>query len=142
MTNHQKIIELNTIWYDLIGGTHHKDRDCHFRICTHYMYGDRVEYEVEHYGYIIDRVEQEFGTLEEAEQFLINKVLKTGILEEINFYLELPRAQTMSDYDKHPRYNKDELNKLKNKVNTIVFETDNEQKIKEYYMEMSLKEEI
>ena len=35
MTNHEKIIELNKIWYNLIGSDY-KDRDCHFRISTHY----------------------------------------------------------------------------------------------------------
>jgi hypothetical protein len=90
MTNHEKIIELNKIWYSVISGDHFKDRDCHFRISTHYMYGDRVEYEVEHYGYILGDKEAEFNTQKEAEEYLINDVLKKGILEEIEWHLNPP----------------------------------------------------
>lgn len=113
MTNHEKIIELNKIWYDLIGGDHHKDRDCHFRICTHYMYGDSVEYEVEHYGYILDRFEEEFKTLYEAEIYLINKVLKFGILQELDSYIE---HYGDSERDQHNRYNKQDLLSLRQAV--------------------------
>jgi len=116
MTNHEKIIELNTIWYDFICGEHHKDKDCHFRISTHYHYGDKVEYEVDHYGYIMDEVHEEFDTLEEAENYLINKVFKKGILEEIDWYLNLPKPETMGCYDEHPKYDKKDLESLRQAV--------------------------
>ena len=91
MTNHEKIIELNKIWYTLIGGDHHKDCDCHFRISTHYFYGNHVEWEVEHHGYIMrDIGVEEFGTLEDAENYLIQHVLKRGIMSEINWFLHPP----------------------------------------------------
>ena len=120
MTNHKKIIELNKIWYDLIGGEHHKDKDCHFRINTHYFYGDHVEYEVDHYGYIMDEVHVEFGSLEHAQNYLINEVLKKGILEEIDWYLNIPKPETMGCYDEHNKYSKCELEEIRNKVLAVV----------------------
>ena len=116
MSNHKKIIELNKIWYDLIGGEYHKDRDCHFRISTHYMYGDRVEWEVEHHGYILHDKEAEFDALEDAETYLINDVLKKGILEEVKFYLE---HYGDSDWDQHNRYNKEDLQEIITRVMLI-----------------------
>ena len=116
MTNHEKIIELNKIWYNFIGGEHHKDRDCHFRISTHYHYGDLVDYEVEHRGYILEDKEAEFKTLNEAEEYLINEVFKKGIIEEIDWFLELPKPETMGCYDEHNRYSKAELQAIKDKV--------------------------
>lgn len=116
MNNHQKIIELNKIWYDIIAGEYHKDRDCHFRISTHYFYGSRVEYEVEHYGYILHDKEAEFGTLEEAQNYLINDVLKKGIIEEIEFYLE---HYGEPDWDQHGRYDKEDLEEIITRVMLI-----------------------
>jgi len=112
MTNHEKIIELNKIWYSLIGLDHHKDRDCHFRISTHYHYGDLVEYEVEHYGYIMDEVHEEFSTQKEAEEYLIN-VLKKGILEEIDWHLNPPDDFSSS-------YNKDQIEDYKKRTLELV----------------------
>lgn len=117
MTNHEKIIELNKIWYDLIGGDHHKDRDCHFRICTHYMYGDKFEYEVEHHGYILDRIEEEFGTLEEAEEYLIQHVLIRGIMSEINWFLNPPDDSIAYG---HASFSKEKIEELKKRVLELV----------------------
>ena len=116
MTNHEKIIELNKIWYNLIGGEHHKDRDCHFRISTHYFYGDHVEWEVEHHGYILQneiREVEDFKTLHEAEVWLIHNILKFGILREVEFYLE---HYGDPEWDQHNRYNKEQLEEIKKKV--------------------------
>jgi hypothetical protein len=109
MTNHQKIIELNKIWYDLIGSDHHKDKDCHFRICTHYYYGDKVEYEVEHHGYIMDDIYKDFDTQKEAEEYLINNVLKKGILKEIEWHLNPPDDISSS-------YSKDQIEEYKRRT--------------------------
>jgi hypothetical protein len=120
MTNHEKIIELNKIWYRLIAGDHHKDRDCHFRINTHYFYGDHVEYEVEHHGYILRDIDVvEFGTLEDAQNYLIEQVLKKGIIEEATWYINLPKPETMGCHDEHPTYSRDELEEIVTKVLSI-----------------------
>jgi len=116
MTNHEKIIELNKIWYDTICGDYHKDRDCHFRISTHYFYGDQVEWEVEHYGYILQneiREVEEFATLHEAEVWLIHNILKFGIMREITFFLE---HYGDPEWDQHTKYNKEELEGIVKKV--------------------------
>ena len=113
MTNHQKIIQLNKIWYALIGGDAHKDKDCHFRINTHYYYGDKVEWEVEHHGYIMDEVFVDFDTQKEAEEYLINDVLKKGILEEIDWHLNPPE-------DLNSSFNKDQIEEYKRKTLEIV----------------------
>jgi len=109
MTNHEKIIGLNKIWYSLIGLDHHKDKDCHFRICTHYYYGDKVEYEVEHHGYIMDDIYKDFNTQKEAEEYLINEVLKKGILEAIEWYLNPPDDISSS-------YSKDQIEEYKRRT--------------------------
>jgi hypothetical protein len=116
MTNHEKIIELNKIWYDVICGDYHKDRDCHFRISTHYFYGYQVEWEVEHFGYILlNEIKdvEEFATLHEAEVHLIHNILKFGILREITFFLE---HYGDPEWDQHTKYNKEELEGIVKKV--------------------------
>jgi hypothetical protein len=71
-----QITELSKEWYILIGGDHHKDRDCHFYINTVWSYGQKQKYRVEHYGYIIEEIEEEFDTYREAAIFLLNKIRK------------------------------------------------------------------
>jgi len=118
MTNHNKIIELNKIWYSLIGGDHHKDCDCHFRISTHYMYGDKVEWEVEHHGYIMRDIDIEaFGSLEEAENYLLLCVLKRGIMSEIEWFLNPPND--CISYE-HESLGKDKLEEYKKRTLELV----------------------
>ena len=118
MTNHNKIIELNKIWYSLIGGDHHKDCDCHFRISTHYMYGDKVELEVEHHGYIMRDIDIEaFGSLEEAENYLLLCVLKRGIMSEIEWFLNPPND--CISYE-HESLGKDKLEEYKKRTLELV----------------------
>jgi hypothetical protein len=69
-----QITELSKEWYILIGGDHHKDRDCHFYINTVWSYGKKQKYRVEHYGYIFRDIEEEFDTYDEAAMFLLNKI--------------------------------------------------------------------
>jgi hypothetical protein len=69
-----QITELSKEWYILIGGDHHKDRDCHFYINTVWSYGQKQKYRVEHYGYIFRDVEEEFDTYNEAALFLLKKI--------------------------------------------------------------------
>lgn len=77
--------EINTLterWYRVIGGDHHKDRDCHWYINSVWSYGQPVKYRVEHYGYILDDISEEFGTYTEACLFMINELKKAIKREE------------------------------------------------------------
>ena len=69
-----EITELSKEWYILIGGDHHKDRDCHFYINTVWSYGQKQKYRVEHYGYIFRDIEEEFDSYNEAAMFLLKKI--------------------------------------------------------------------
>jgi hypothetical protein len=69
-----QITELSKEWYILIGGDHHKDRDCHFYINTVWSYGKKQKYRVEHYGYIFRDIEEEFDTYNKAAMFLLKKI--------------------------------------------------------------------
>jgi len=116
MNNLEKIASLNEIWYDFIGHCHHKDRDCHFYITQTFSYGGKGKWTVAHHGYINHRYEeQEFDSYEECQVELI-KLLCDSILEEVEWYLNLPKPETMGDYDDHPRYNKKDLEEIINKV--------------------------
>jgi hypothetical protein len=74
----EEITSLTNEWYRLIGPTHHKDRCCHWYIETKWSYGHPPVYTVHHYGYILDRIEEECSSYEEA---LI--VLKDTLTEKI-----------------------------------------------------------
>lgn len=109
MTNHQKIIELNKLWYNLVACEFHKDRDCHFYIITDYQYGEKVVYTVQHVGYINHSYEDtDWDTIEEAEVELI-KVISKSIINEIEWYLE---HYGDPNWDQHPRYDKDDLEEI------------------------------
>lgn len=74
----KQITELTQKWYSLIGGDHHKDRDCHWYIETKWSYGEPPVYSVIHYGYILDKIEAEFNSYEKAlvnlRDMLINAI--------------------------------------------------------------------
>jgi hypothetical protein len=76
------ITQLADEWYKLIGKDHHKDRDCHFYINTVWSYGQGPVYRVEHYGYIVDEIEVDFHSYDEATAFL-EKKLKEIIKKEM-----------------------------------------------------------
>lgn len=79
----KEINSLTERWYLLIGQDHHKDRDCHWYINSVWSYGQPVKYRVEHYGYILDDICEEFTTYSEACLFLI-ETLKDAITKEEN----------------------------------------------------------
>ena len=83
-----QITELSKEWYIVIGGDHHKDRDCHFYINTVWSYGQKQKYRVEHFGYLYRDVEEIFETYKEAAEYLLT-TLRTMIegeksIEEID----------------------------------------------------------
>lgn len=90
-----KVTELATKYYNLIGKDHHKDRDCHFYIEkvageTKWSYGSKTinnleKYRVIHYGYVNELKEvnftgefvsetHEFDLYESALDFLITNL--------------------------------------------------------------------
>ena len=75
------ITQLTDEWYKLIGKDHHKDRDCHFYINTVWSYGQDPVYRVEHYGYLVDEIQEDFHSYDEAASFL-EKKLKEIIKQE------------------------------------------------------------
>jgi hypothetical protein len=66
MNIEQEITKLTQEWYDLIGGEHHKDRDCHWYIETKWSYGYEPVYSIIHHGYVYDRIEEECDSYEHA----------------------------------------------------------------------------
>lgn len=62
----EEITKLADEWYYLIGKDHHKDRDCHWYIETKWSYGFPPKYTVQHWGYILDEIEMEFNSYDEA----------------------------------------------------------------------------
>lgn len=80
-TINEEITELTKDWYSLIGGDHHKDKDCHWYIETKWSYGYPQKYTIQHWGYILDYIEEECDTYELA---LVR--LKEILTEEIKQY--------------------------------------------------------
>ena len=74
----EEITELTKQWYTLIGSDHHKDKDCHWYAETRWSYGDLPKYTVWHNGYILDKIEEECDSYDEAllklKEILIEKI--------------------------------------------------------------------
>ncbi len=77
----QEITKLTEEWYILIGPDHHKDRDCHWYIETIWSYGNKPEYIIRHYGYILDEIEERWESYELALGRL-KEILEEKIKEE------------------------------------------------------------
>lgn len=71
------------LWYELIGGDHHKDRDCHFYIERNFSTYKKSEWRLHHQGYWIDYYEETFDTYEEAE-----KGLQDLLIEKMLYFTE------------------------------------------------------
>lgn len=84
----EDITKLTEEWYLLIGSDHHKDRDCHWYIETKWSYGYPPSYTVQHCGYILDEIDKEFDSYENA---LIG--LKNILEREIKEYRDYIRNQ-------------------------------------------------
>lgn len=81
MNKDEIILQLGHFWQRCLVD-HHKDSDCHFRLGKIFSYGSEERYFASHEGYINDFYE-EFDTLEEAQDYLINTI-KTNIVMETN----------------------------------------------------------
>jgi hypothetical protein len=76
-----EITTLTDEWYFLLGKDHHKDRDCHWYVETKWSYGYPPVYTVQHHGYILDNIEEECSSYEEA-LIVLRDTLKEKIKEE------------------------------------------------------------
>jgi len=76
----EDITKLTEEWYDLIGGDHHKDRDCHWYIETKWSYRYPPTYTVQHWGYIIDYIEEKCDSYDDA-LIKLKEILKREIYE-------------------------------------------------------------
>lgn len=81
--------QLLKLWYELIGGDHHKDRDCHFYIERNFSTYKRSKWRLHHRGYLLDDIEEVYNTYKEAEKGLqelltekIKEFCETDPLEE------------------------------------------------------------
>ena len=66
MNTVEEITKLTDEWYTLIGKDHHKDRDCHWYIETKWSYGYPPKYTVQHWGYILHDIVEEYASYEQA----------------------------------------------------------------------------
>ena len=82
-----EITKLTDEWYTLIGPSHHKDRDCHWYMETKWSYGYEPTYTVHHYGYILDKIEEECESYDEALSKL-KEILTKEVEEYRNNYKE------------------------------------------------------
>ena len=76
-----EITGLTEQWYEMIGGEHHKDRDCHWYVEARWSYGLPQAYVVVHEGNVFERVEEEYDTYAEALEGL-KGYLEQAISEE------------------------------------------------------------
>ena len=88
MNIEQEITKLTQKWYSLMGDDHHKDRDCHWYIETKWSYGYPPVYTVQHYGYILDKIENEFDSYDKA-LIELREILKENIEEEKKYKQEV-----------------------------------------------------
>jgi hypothetical protein len=72
MDHNEQIIEkLLKLWYSIIGGDHHKDRDCWFFIERDYCTYSEPSWSVKHHGYILGDYNESFDTFIKAQEGLI-----------------------------------------------------------------------
>ena len=87
MTIVEEITKLTDDWYFLIGSGHHKDRCCHWYVEIKWSYGDPPKYTVQHWGYILGDIVEEFNSYEEA-LIGLKKILTEKIAEEKKYQEE------------------------------------------------------
>jgi hypothetical protein len=84
MKHNEKLIErLLKLWYELIGGDHHKDRDCWFFIEREYCTYKTPRWNIRHSGYILGDYNHEFSSFESAQEGLIEFLIE-GCAKEID----------------------------------------------------------
>lgn len=66
MSAADEITALAAEYHKLIGGDHHKDRDCHWYIETRWSYGQAPKYIARHHGYVSEEFDETFDTYQDA----------------------------------------------------------------------------
>ena len=72
----EEIIKLTAEWRSLTVSDHCKDRDFHWYIETKWSYGFPPKYCVQHWGYILGDIKEEFDSYEDALLGLKNILVK------------------------------------------------------------------
>jgi len=74
----EEITKLTDDWRSLTAKDHCKDRDFHWYIETKWSYGQPPKYSVQHWGYILGDIVEEFDSYDEAlvglKNILIEKI--------------------------------------------------------------------
>jgi len=83
MNIENQIQKLAAEYHKLIGGDHHKDRDCHWHIDVTWSYGEPARYFVKHKGYVYKGVEIPCGCYAEALDKLHEELKRAVELEKI-----------------------------------------------------------
>ena len=83
----QQITKLTEEWRSLTEKDHCKDRDFHWYVETKWSYGQPPKYNVQHWGYILGDIVEEFASYDEALVGLKN-ILIEKIEEEKKFQEE------------------------------------------------------
>ena len=78
----EEITKLTDEWRSLVGSDHCKDKDFHWYMETRWSYGDLPKYTVWHKGYILDEIEEECDSYDEA-LLKLKEILTTEIKEYI-----------------------------------------------------------
>ena len=81
--------QLLELWQELIGGNHHKDRDCHFYIERNFSTYKKSEWRLYHRGYLIGDYEKIFPTYKETE-----KGLQDLLIEQMLYFTEYWESDT------------------------------------------------
>lgn len=74
MSTQEEIEKLSGLWYRLVNLDHHKDRDCHWYISTAWSYGQPPVYEVQHGGYVHERIYEKYPTYDAALEGLAGHI--------------------------------------------------------------------
>lgn len=84
----EEITKLTDDWRSLTAKDHCKDRDFHWYIETKWSYGQPPTYSVQHWGYILGDIVEEFDSYDEAllklKEILMEKIAEEKKFEEEN----------------------------------------------------------
>lgn len=84
----EEITKLTDEWRSLTGKGYCKDRDFHWYVETKWSYGQPPKYSVQHWGYILGDIVEEFDSYDEAlvglKNILIEKIEEEKKFEEEN----------------------------------------------------------